>query len=78
MRSHRKAVFGLCLYFLVLGCSLISCNQVKIIAENGELLSLPWTWEVLVHEVGSQHCAMRGKSMAEKSQLGYFCIDKAW
>lgn len=58
MRSPRKAVFGLCLYFLVLGFSLISHNQVKIIAENGELQSLPWAWGVLVHEGGSQHCAM--------------------
>lgn len=28
-------------------------QQVKIIAENGELKVLPWTWEVLVHEVGA-------------------------
>lgn len=58
MRSPRKAVFGLCLYFLALGFSLISRNQAKITAENGEFQSLPWTWGVLVLEGGSQNCAV--------------------
>lgn len=50
MRRPRKAV---------LGCCVISCNQAKLIAENGELQSLPRTWEMLVNEVGPQHCAMK-------------------